>query len=127
MDNTDTEESRHTWCIGTAIGFQIRGISDGPEKITHIFNRTILVVGVSKKLSTCLVLKLSSKHDYHSQGSTNLSRYVNSLGDNGYEPKIDTCKQLSSEKHRQNFLYSFLKVNLFSVIETFSGRKFFKS
>jgi hypothetical protein len=58
----------------------------------HIFNRTIPVVGVSKKLSNCLILKLSSKHGCHAQGYTNLSRYAKGRVENDYDLEIETCK-----------------------------------
>lgn len=93
MDNTDTEESRQTRFIVTPIGFRIKEIKDGPEEIIHIFNRTISAVDMSKKLSTCLILQLSSKHECHPQGHTTLSSYTNSRGDNVCELKTENiCK-----------------------------------
>jgi len=91
MDNTDTEESRQTRRIVTPIGFRMKESNDGPEEIIHISNRTIPVVGMSKKLGTCLILQLSSKHECHPQGYTNLSSYANSRGDNVCELN-NTCK-----------------------------------
>jgi hypothetical protein len=79
QDNRGTEESRHARSIDSPIGFRIREISDGPDQIMHIFNRTIPAVGVPKN---CLILKLSSKHDHHPQGCTNLRRYAHSRADN---------------------------------------------